>query len=135
MPLDRRTFLKTAGAAIALPAISGSAWGKTPDVVSLEQYQTGYRNQGSRGTCYIFGISAAIEAAYKRKYGLNLHLSEQCAFHVCRSAPNPDPQSARRSAAGAGLRQKSAKRVQSPAIQCIPNLHRSNRTAQARRAL
>jgi TAT (twin-arginine translocation) pathway signal sequence len=82
MPLDRRTFLKTAGAAIALPAIGSSAWAKTPDAVSLEQYQTGYRNQRGRSTCYAFGTCAAIEAAYKRKYGLDLHLSEQYAFHV-----------------------------------------------------
>lgn len=52
------------------------------NVVSLAQYQTGFRNQGSRGTCYAFASCAAIEAAYKRKYGVDLDLSEQFAFHI-----------------------------------------------------
>ncbi len=82
MALDRRTFLKTAGAALALPAIGGTAWAKTPDAISLEQHQTGYRSQRGRSTCYAFATCAAMEAAYKRKYGLNLHLSEQYAFHI-----------------------------------------------------
>lgn len=82
MTLDRRWFLKSAGAAIALPAISRSARANSPDVVSLERFQTDYRNQLDRDSCYAFGTCAAIEAAYKRKYGLNLHLSEQYAFHI-----------------------------------------------------
>jgi hypothetical protein len=52
------------------------------DTVSLEKYQTGFKNQGSRGTCYAFAACAAIEAAYNRKYGVDLDLSEQYAFHL-----------------------------------------------------
>ncbi|WP_370947137.1 C1 family peptidase [Amycolatopsis sp. cg5] len=52
------------------------------DVVSLAQYQTGFKNQGSRGTCYAFAGVAAVEAAYKRKYGVELDLSEQYAYHM-----------------------------------------------------
>ena len=82
MTINRRSFLQLTGAAVALPALQRSAFANTPDVVSLERYQTDYRNQGGRSTCYAFATCAAIEAAYKRKYGLNLHLSEQYAFHV-----------------------------------------------------
>lgn len=52
------------------------------DIVSLEQFQTPFKNQGSRGTCYAFAACAAIEAAYKRKYGVEIDLSEQFAFHL-----------------------------------------------------
>jgi hypothetical protein len=52
------------------------------DIVSLARYQTSFKAQGSRGTCYAFAACAAIEAAYKRKYGLELDLSEQYAFHL-----------------------------------------------------
>ncbi|MEV8096924.1 hypothetical protein [Kitasatospora sp. NPDC085879] len=54
----------------------------TGDVVSLAGYQTGFRNQGARGTCYAFAACAGMEAAYKRKYGVDLDLSEQFAFHL-----------------------------------------------------
>jgi hypothetical protein len=82
MAPNRRAFLKTAGASLAFSAVAGPAWAATPDVVSLERYQTAYRNQTDRGTCFAFATCAAMEAAYKRKYGLNLHLSEQYAFHI-----------------------------------------------------
>jgi hypothetical protein len=82
MAVDRRRFLKSAGAAIALPALARLAWAGAPDVVSLAKFQTDYRNQFDRDSCYAFGTCAAIEAAYKRKYGLDLHLSEQYAYHV-----------------------------------------------------
>jgi hypothetical protein len=82
MTIDRRSFLKGAGATIALPALVRSARAGTPDVVSLAKFQTDYRNQLDRDSCYAFGTCAAIEAAYKRKYGLNLHLSEQYAYHI-----------------------------------------------------
>ena len=52
------------------------------DEVSLAQYQTAYRDQEERSTCYAFAGCAAMEAAYKRKYGVDLHLSEQYAFHI-----------------------------------------------------
>jgi hypothetical protein len=80
--LDRRAFLRSAGASLGFAALSTPAIARTPDVVSLERFQTDYRNQGDRGSCYAFATCAAIEAAYKRKYGLDLHLSEQYAFHI-----------------------------------------------------
>jgi len=52
---------------------------------SLAIYQTPIRNQLSRGTCWAFAGIAALEAAYKRKYGVNLDLSEQYLFHICKA--------------------------------------------------
>lgn len=52
------------------------------EVFSLAQYQTGFRNQMDRGTCYAFASCAAMEAAYKRSYGLELELSIQYNFHM-----------------------------------------------------
>lgn len=66
----------------------------TPDFVSLAQYQTPFRftdgiygdtsehGQGQRGSCWAFGGVAALEAAYKRKYKVDLDLSEQYTFHL-----------------------------------------------------
>ncbi|GAA2248047.1 hypothetical protein GCM10010232_39190 [Streptomyces amakusaensis] len=50
--------------------------------VSLTRHQTGFRDQGSRGTCCAFAACAAVEAAYKRAHGVEIDLSEQFAFHV-----------------------------------------------------
>ena len=52
------------------------------DRVSLADSQTPFKNQQDRGTCYAFATCAAMEAAYKRKYGVTLDLSEQFAFHL-----------------------------------------------------
>jgi hypothetical protein len=52
------------------------------DVFSLAQYQTGFRNQGDRGTCWAFAGTAALEAAYKRKYGIDVDMSEEYVVHV-----------------------------------------------------
>src|SRR5262245_17981761 len=58
---------------------------------SLAQYQTPFRftdgdqsvkGQGGRNTCWAFAGVAALEAAYKRKYGIELDLSEQYTFHM-----------------------------------------------------
>src|ERR1700729_4333507 len=46
-----------------------------PATFSLAQSQTPFRNQEDRGTCWAFAGGAAVEAAYKRKYGLDLYLS------------------------------------------------------------
>jgi hypothetical protein len=53
--------------------------------VDLSAQQTGIRNQGQRDTCTAFAATAAVEAAYKRSYGLNLDLSEQYLHHFQKS--------------------------------------------------
>ncbi len=49
---------------------------------SLAQYQTPINDQLGRDTCWAFAGVAALEAAYNRKYGIVLDLSEQYAFHI-----------------------------------------------------
>jgi hypothetical protein len=57
--------------------------GKAPPAAySLAQYQTPVRSQRGRATCFAMAAVAAIEAAYKRSYGLDLVLSVQYAFHI-----------------------------------------------------
>lgn len=53
-----------------------------PSSLSLSQWQTGFRAQRDRGTCYAFAACAAMEAAYRRQSGLVLDLSEQYVFHI-----------------------------------------------------
>jgi hypothetical protein len=53
--------------------------------VDLRSQQTGFRNQGARDLCTVFATTAAVEAAYKRRYGLELDLSEQYFNHVQKS--------------------------------------------------
>ena len=53
-----------------------------PTSSSLAQYQTAIKDQDGRNSCWAFGGVAALEAAYKRKHGLELDLSEQYAFHM-----------------------------------------------------
>jgi C1A family cysteine protease len=53
-----------------------------PASFSLAPYQTPIRNQGDRGTCYAFASIAALEAMYKRTFGLTIDLSEQYAFQL-----------------------------------------------------
>ena len=50
--------------------------------VDLRQYQTPIRDQAGRGTCTSFAALAAIEAAYKRTYGVSLDLSEEYAVRI-----------------------------------------------------
>src|SRR4030095_7906656 len=51
---------------------------------SLAQHQTTpiARSQTSRGACWALAGVAALEAAYNRKYGMNVRLSEQYTFHM-----------------------------------------------------
>jgi hypothetical protein len=53
--------------------------------ISLRNGQTPLRNQLSRGTCWAFGGIAALEAAYRRKHGLELDLSEHFLFHAVKA--------------------------------------------------
>ena len=53
-----------------------------PSRVSLSQWQSGFRAQLDRGTCYAFAACAAMEAAYRRQFGLVVDLSEQYVFHI-----------------------------------------------------
>ena len=57
-------------------------WAAPPERASLAAYQSPIKNQAGRDTCYSFAAVAALEAAYKRGYGLDLDLSEQYAFHM-----------------------------------------------------
>nr|WP_243455289.1 C1 family peptidase [Meiothermus sp. CFH 77666] len=48
-----------------------------PAAIDLTSFQTPVKNQWERGTCTAFAVVAALEAAYKRTYGLTLDLSEE----------------------------------------------------------
>lgn len=61
-------------------------FGTPPASVSLDAYQTPIRNQEKRDTCTVFATLAGVEAAYKRKYKLNLDLSEQYGWHLFKSS-------------------------------------------------
>jgi hypothetical protein len=50
--------------------------------VSLSQWQTGFRDQLDRSSCYAFAACAAMEAAYRRQFGLVVNLSEHYVFHI-----------------------------------------------------
>jgi hypothetical protein len=82
-PLDRQAAYLRRPQAKTLRAGRVRALGPAaPARVSLASYQTAYRDQLDRDSCYAFASCAAMEAAYKRKYGIELHLSEQYAFHI-----------------------------------------------------
>jgi Papain family cysteine protease len=52
---------------------------------TLADQQTPLRNQLSRRTCWVFAGTAAIEARYKRDFGITVDLSEQFLNHVAKS--------------------------------------------------
>ena len=54
-----------------LTTYKGSLPSSTPDYYDLKAYQTSVKNQNPRGSCQAFAFTAALEAAYVRKYGLN----------------------------------------------------------------
>ncbi len=55
-----------------------------PDAVDLRPFQTAVKSQGVRGSCYIHGTVAAMEAAYKRAGYGDLDLAEHFSDYVAR---------------------------------------------------
>ncbi len=51
-------------------------------VYSLAQWQSGFKQQNDRGTCWSFAGAAALEAAYRRKYNMLIDVSEEYVFHM-----------------------------------------------------
>ncbi len=56
-----------------------------PRAWSLAVDQTGFKYQYDRGTCWAFAGVSALEAAYHRRFGLTLDLSEEYVFHMGKS--------------------------------------------------
>jgi hypothetical protein len=56
--------------------------GVRPRAWSLAADQTPFKNQSDRGACWAFAGASALEAAYHRRFGLTLDLSEEYVFHM-----------------------------------------------------
>lgn len=56
---------------------------------NLTSFQTPVKNQGGRDTCGTFATVAALEAAYRRSYGMTLNLSEQYLNHWAQQFATP----------------------------------------------
>jgi hypothetical protein len=72
-----------------------------PTSFNLLAWQTPIKNQGKRDTCYAFALTAALEAAYRHKYGKIVDgkyqgpqwiLSEEFLIHVAKSTLLNRPQ-------------------------------------------
>lgn len=85
IPLLRPDEMERPVAGAVGPSVPGPTYLVAPATADLSAYQTPIKNQLDRGTCGSFATVAAIEAAYKRTWGLTLNLSEQYMFHVAKS--------------------------------------------------
>jgi hypothetical protein len=88
LPLDEHVSLVTAALREAtargkieiptIPAVDRTVNG----VFSLAQFQSPFKTQNDRGTCWAFAGAAAIEAAYRRKFNILIDVSEEYVFHM-----------------------------------------------------
>ena len=51
-------------------------------VYSLAQWQSPFKQQNDRGSCWAFAGAAALEALYRRKYNMLIDVSEEYVFHM-----------------------------------------------------
>jgi hypothetical protein len=65
---------------LLVPVAAGPA--PADGVFTLAAYQTPFKTQNDRGTCWAFAGVAALEAAYRRKFGTVLDMSEEYTFHI-----------------------------------------------------
>ncbi|HYO67345.1 MAG TPA: C1 family peptidase [Archangium sp.] len=84
--VDVSNFRPTAEAlAGSTPVTEAGFTTLAPTSYSLAAWQTPIRDQADRGTCGVFSSAAAIEARYRRDYGISVDLSEQYLMHIVKS--------------------------------------------------
>jgi len=93
-------FPRTLTSAMDVAAAKANAAAR-PTSYNLLAWQTPIKNQGKRDTCYAFAFTAALEAAYKHKYGKIVDgeyqgpqwiLSEEFLIHIAKSTLLNRPQ-------------------------------------------
>ena len=91
--LDLETHRATVAAALAEAKRLGKVEPEGPPdlteapirVFSLERWQSPFKTQNDRGTCWAFAGAAALEAAYRRKFNMVIDVSEEYVFHMGKS--------------------------------------------------